>query len=116
MRSSAGSHPFGTLAALGSTLASASRMASAIVAEHEQPAARPERRVTASSALNAIGLALAIAALVGWALFLRPQSLGGPAGYVLVSGKSMLPRYHTGDLVLVERRSSYHLGEVIAYH
>ena len=49
-------------------------------------------------------------------MFLRPQSLGGPAGYVLVSGKSMLPRYHAGDVVLVERQSSYHVGEVIAYH
>ena len=48
-------------------------------------------------------------------MFLRPQSLGGPAGYVLVSGKSMLPLYHTGDLVLVERQSSYHVGDVIAY-
>jgi signal peptidase I len=46
---------------------------------------------------------------------LRPQSLGGPAGYVLVSGHSMLPRYHTGDLVLVERKQSYHVGQVIAY-
>ncbi len=27
----------------------------------------------------------------------------------------MLPRYHTGDMVLVERKSSYHRGEVIAY-
>ena len=27
----------------------------------------------------------------------------------------MLPRLHTGDLVLVEHRSSYHVGEVIAY-
>src|SRR6266849_4414652 len=27
----------------------------------------------------------------------------------------MLPRYHTGDLVLVERQSSYHVGELIAY-
>src|SRR5579862_3566324 len=66
--------------------------------------------------LNLAGLLLTIAVAVFWALFLRPQSLGGPAGYVLVSGKSMLPRYHTGDLVLVERRSSYHVGELIAYH
>jgi signal peptidase len=28
----------------------------------------------------------------------------------------MLPRYHTGDMVLVEKHSSYHVGEVIAYH
>ncbi len=65
---------------------------------------------------NALGLLLTVAAVVLWALFLRPASLGGPASYVLVSGHSMLPRYHTGDLVLVERQSSYHVGEVIAYH
>jgi signal peptidase len=114
MRSSAASEPFGTLASFGTTLAAASR-AAASVAAVDEPRPKPRRRVTASSVLNALGLALAIAAVVGWAMFLRPQSLGGPAAYVLVSGKSMLPRYHTGDLVLVEHRSSYHVGEVIAY-
>jgi signal peptidase len=64
---------------------------------------------------QATSIALVVLALVFWALFLCPQSLHGRAGYVLVSGHSMLPRYHTGDLVLVERRSSYHVGEVIAY-
>lgn len=70
----------------------------------------PSRRIA-----NALGLVLTVAAVVLWSLFLRPQTLGGPAGYVLVSGHSMLPLYHTGDLVLVERRSSYHVGDVIAY-
>ena len=65
---------------------------------------------------RALGLVLAVAAVVLWGLFLRPQSLGGPAGYVLVSGHSMLPEYHAGDVVLVERQSSYRVGEVIAYH
>jgi signal peptidase len=51
-----------------------------------------------------------------WFQYLRPQSLGGNAGYVLVSGHSMLPRYKTGDLVLVEHHAAYHKGEVIAYH
>ena len=74
-----------------------------------------EPRSTVKRVVNALGLLLTIAAVVFWALFLRPASLGGPASYVLVSGKSMLPRYHTGDLVLVERQSSYHVGEVIAY-
>lgn len=44
-----------------------------------------------------------------------PQNLGGRADWVLVSGTSMLPRLHTGDLVLVEHQSSYHAGEVVAY-
>ena len=64
---------------------------------------------------KAAGISLAILVCLFWAQYLRPQSLGGRAGYVLVSGKSMLPRYHTGDLVLVEKQSSYHIGELIAY-
>jgi signal peptidase len=44
-----------------------------------------------------------------------PQSLGGRAEWVLVSGTSMLPRFHTGDLVLVEHQSNYHAGQVVAY-
>src|SRR5205807_4083903 len=61
------------------------------------------------------GIAVAILVCLFWAQYLRPQSFGGRASYVLVSGKSMLPRYHTGDLVLVERQSSYHRGQLIAY-
>lgn len=56
---------------------------------------------------------LAVVAALLW--FCLPQGLGGRAGWVLVSGTSMLPRLHTGDLVLVERQSSYHVGEVVAY-
>ena len=59
---------------------------------------------------------LVVAIVAAWAWFLLPQSLGGRASWVLVSGKSMLPRYKTGDLVLVRKQSSYHVGEVIAYH
>lgn len=73
-------------------------------------------RLALKRAWAAMSIVLVLAVCVFWALFLRPQSLGGPAGYVLVSGHSMLPRYHTGDMVLVERQSTYHVGEVIAYH
>lgn len=55
------------------------------------------------------------AGLAAWLWFMLPQSLGGRAGWVLVDGTSMLPHYHTGDLVLVERQSHYHVGEVVAY-
>jgi signal peptidase I len=61
------------------------------------------------------GIALVVLACLFWGHNLRPQWLGGRAAYVLVSGKSMLPRYHTGDLVLVEKQPSYHRGQLIAY-
>ncbi|HEX2104592.1 MAG TPA: signal peptidase I [Solirubrobacteraceae bacterium] len=53
--------------------------------------------------------------LVVWALLLRPQALGGPATWVLVSGNSMKPRLHNGDLVLTQQRRRYRRGDVIAY-
>jgi signal peptidase I len=81
------------------------------------PAPAPARSGTALRRANRIAsVALVLVLLLFWAQYLRPQSLGGRAGYVLVSGESMLPRYKTGDLVLVERHSSYHVGQVIAYH
>jgi signal peptidase len=63
--------------------------------------------------LAAITAELAVLAALLW--FCLPQSLGGRAGWVLVSGTSMLPHLHTGDLVLVERQAGYHVGEVVAY-
>jgi signal peptidase len=60
-----------------------------------------------------IGAQLALIATVLW--FGLPQSLGGRAGWVVISGTSMLPHMRTGDLALVEKQSSYHVGEVIAY-
>ena len=83
------------------------------------PAAAPISKPTPRAVLKRIwsitSIVLAIGACVFWAMFLRPQSLGGPAAYVLVSGKSMNPLYHTGDLILVRRRASYHVGDIVAY-
>ena len=72
------------------------------------------RRARAAAG-KAGSLAVVVLLVVFWAQYLRPQSLGGNAGYVLVSGQSMEPRYHTGDLVLVEKHAGYHAGQVIAY-
>lgn len=58
---------------------------------------------------------LTFALLTGWFVVLRPQALGGPASYVRVSGISMTPTMHSGDLALTEHRSAYHAGEVIVY-
>src|SRR5256714_10851563 len=76
---------------------------------------RNSLRVPFERANKAAGVALVVVACLFWAHFLRPQSLGGNAGYVLVSGQSMEPRYHTGDLVLVEKQAGYHPGQVVAY-
>jgi signal peptidase len=79
--------------------------------------ARPRQALTDRLRLPIAIAKLAALGAVGvtclW--FGLPQSLGGRADWVLVSGTSMLPRFHTGDLVLVEHHSSYHVGEVIAY-
>src|SRR5690348_7922351 len=73
-------------------------------------------RVAIERTNKVAAMAFLVAVCLFWMQYVRPQTLGGRAGYVLVSGHSMLPRYKTGDLVVVERHASYHKGEVIAYH
>jgi signal peptidase I len=76
----------------------------------------PKQRLALPKVLLPLAKFAALGALLAGCLwFGLPQSLGGRADWVLVSGTSMLPRFHTGDLVLVERQSSYHVGEVVAY-
>lgn len=62
-----------------------------------------------------VNSALLVAALLGWWLLLRPGFLGGPAGYVLVTGGSMRPALAAGDLLVVHRTARYRTGDVIAY-
>ncbi|HZI44689.1 MAG TPA: signal peptidase I [Ilumatobacter sp.] len=61
--------------------------------------------------LGLIGLLL----VGGWFALLGPHSIGGSAGYVLVSGHSMDPTMHTGDLVITRRQARYEVGDVIAF-
>ena len=64
----------------------------------------------------AVAKLAALGALIAACLwFGLPQGLGGRADWVMVSGTSMLPRLHTGDLVLVEHQSNYRVGDVVAY-
>jgi signal peptidase len=71
---------------------------------------------TSARTFRLAGWALFAASVAAWALFLRPAALGGPATYVIVSGHSMEPALHTGDLVVARRQSTYRRGDVIAYH
>jgi signal peptidase len=66
---------------------------------------------------RARGLGLAAAALLAalWIVVGRPASLGGPATYVIVAGKSMEPSLHTGDLVVALRAKSYRSGDVVVF-
>jgi signal peptidase I len=54
--------------------------------------------------------------LVAWLTFLRPAALGGPVGFVLVSGTSMQPNLQPGDLVVLRRLPDYEIGDIVAFH
>jgi signal peptidase len=85
-------------------------MRSSVALPHETEV-RPRLPYARKIALIAVQLTLL--GTLGW--YCLPQRLGGRADWVMVSGTSMLPRFHTGDLVLVEHQASYRVGEVVAY-
>ncbi len=86
-------------------------MRSSVVTAPPRATLRPQ--LPHAKAVVFLATQLAIIATLLW--FCLPQSFGGRAGWVLVSGTSMLPLLHTGDLVLVEHQSNYRVGDVIAY-
>lgn len=53
-------------------------------------------------------------AVIVW-MFLWPLGLGGNASYVVVSGPSMEPTYHTGDLVIARQKPDYEAGDIVVY-
>src|SRR5690554_6680754 len=59
--------------------------------------------------------ALSLGLIVAWMFTLRPTALGGPAGYVMVSGISMQPTLYTGDLVITRKSDEYRVGDVVAF-
>lgn len=71
---------------------------------------RPSRRTAGRIASFAV-----LAAVIACALLVWPGFLHGGTAYVIVSGNSMDPTLHGGDLVLTVRRSSYDVGDVVAY-
>jgi len=56
-----------------------------------------------------------VVVFAGWFFLLRPGFLAGPAGYVLVSGASMEPTLHTGDLAVTRKQASYSVGDIVAF-
>jgi signal peptidase len=60
-------------------------------------------------------LAVGLVVIALWALTLRPASLGGPATYVVIRGDSMLPTFHSGDLVVLRSTDGYASGDIVGY-
>ena len=52
---------------------------------------------------------------VALAYLFLPLALGGHTSYVIVSGTSMEPGLHTGDLVLARPAAHYEPGQTVAY-
>ncbi len=64
---------------------------------------------------QALLTALWIALMAALWFTLAPAQAGGQATYVIVSGQSMEPNLHFGDLVIVHKADSYRAGDVVAY-
>jgi signal peptidase I len=88
---------------------------SAIAIALPRPRSSDRTADTLRQLARGLGTAVLLAAVVAWVFLLRPQFLGGPAAYVLVSGISMEPTLHNGDLVLAHRQSRYRVGDTVVY-
>lgn len=55
-----------------------------------------------------------VAAVITWNL-IAPTQLGGQVSYVNIRGISMEPTLETGDLLVMRQRSSYNVGQVVAF-
>ena len=55
-----------------------------------------------------------VVVLAAW-FWLAPRPLGFDS-YAITDGVSMLPHFHAGDLVVLRREPTYHVGEVAAFH
>ncbi len=62
-----------------------------------------------------LGHAALAALLLAFGIFMWPARLGGDMYYVMLTGPSMEPHFHLGDLVLVRRASVYQPGEAVLY-
>ncbi len=56
-----------------------------------------------------------VALLALWFVALSPNQIGGPVGLIWVSGVSMEPTLHTGDLSILYRSEHYEVGDIVAF-
>ena len=72
-------------------------------------------KTTVMKVRTLVGLLVVITAGIFFVAY-APTNLGGRTTYVSTYGTSMLPRFHGGDLAVVQPAGSYHVGEIVAYH
>jgi signal peptidase I len=65
--------------------------------------------------MKLLGRLATIALVVVWFVLLRPVALGGSAGYEIVTGHSMEPLLHTGDLVVTQSQAAYGVGDLVVF-
>jgi signal peptidase len=80
-----------------------------------QPWSSRLRPASLRRSLGRASLLGSLALFLLWFAFLRPVVLGGPAGYTIVTGASMEPGMHAGDLVVSFQGPEYHVGESVVY-
>ena len=82
---------------------------------------RPPRRGVVDTRTRAQVFQSFLAGLLPWLLLagllalMWPVRFGGTTNFIIVSGRSMERTYHTGDLVITKKRSSYAVGDVVVY-
>ena len=67
------------------------------------------------SAHGVLRWAMGICLLCAIGFLAWPQSFGGRTAFIGVDGQSMAPTYASGDLLVVRRQGTYHVGDVITY-
>lgn len=68
-----------------------------------------------SAPLSALSAALTLVLLATFWIAFAPVQFGGQAAYVIVTGNSMEPGMHRGDLVILRRVAEYAVGDVATY-
>jgi signal peptidase I len=71
--------------------------------------------MTKTTRIRILSTLVGVMLIIDWGMLLRPTFLGGPASYIVVSGHSMEPMLHTGDLAVARRQPSYHKGDIVVY-
>jgi signal peptidase len=64
---------------------------------------------------KALSVVLLLAICAGVASLVLPLLQGEPSRVIIVSGRSMEPTFHTGDLILTRPSDDYQQGQVVPY-